>query len=264
MLKIATWNINSVRLRAEQVIRFLRETQPDVLCLQELKAATDKFPKEAFEAIGYHYQQIHGQPGYNGVGFIANCPIEYVETQFYCGRKDARHLSVSLLSETRGTLTLHGFYVPSGGDAPNRDTNDKFGHKLDFLDAMATRLGRPRKALLMGDLNVAPMENDVWSHKQMLKVVSHTPIEVEKLKAVQNAGGWIDAARAFTNDDEKLFSWWSYRSPNWRVANRGRRLDHIWVSEDLGDALVDCRVYDQTRDWEKPSDHVPVILELAA
>jgi exodeoxyribonuclease-3 len=116
--------------------------------------------------------------------------------------------------------------------------------------------------ILVGDLNVAPLEHDVWSHKQMLRVVSHTPLECEKLVAVQNAGGWIDAMRMHTPEPAKLYTWWSYRSPDWQTADKGRRLDHIWVAPALADRLTGMRVLKHSRGWLRPSDHVPVTATL--
>jgi exodeoxyribonuclease-3 len=146
--------------------------------------------------------------------------------------------------------------------------NVKFAHKLSFLDEMKTcEPLHPRgdaHHILVGDLNVAPHENDVWSHKQMLKIVSHTPIECEKLLAVQSEGNWIDVARECIPLSEKIYTWWSYRAADWAASNRGRRLDHIWVSSALKDSIRDFTVTSDARGWERPSDHVPVttVLEL--
>jgi exodeoxyribonuclease-3 len=118
------------------------------------------------------------------------------------------------------------------------------------------------RAILVGDLNVAPLEHDVWSHKQMLKVVSHTPIECEKLIGVQQAGGWIDTMRLRVPEPAKLYTWWSYRSPDWETADKGRRLDHIWTSPALADRVLSIKVLKDTRGWTRPSDHVPVTATL--
>lgn len=259
MLSVATWNINSVRLRIEHVVRFLAETNVDVLCLQELKAATDRFPAAALIEAGYPHHVVVGQPGYNGVAVVSRRPLRPAGVLSFCGRDDARHAAVELDGEG-GPITLHGLYVPSGGDEPDPEANDKFAHKLAFLDEMAERLAAERRALLVGDLNVAPLETDVWSHRQMLKVVSHTPVETDKLQAAAAAGGWVDTVRAIRGPEEKVFSWWSYRARDWRASNRGRRLDHIWATPDIADTARSAQVFDQTRDWEKPSDHVPVIV----
>ena len=140
-------------------------------------------------------------------------------------------------------------------DAGRRD----FCHKLDFLSEMRDWFGgdRPEKAILVGDLNIAPREDDVWSHKQLLKVVSHTPIEVEHLGAAQEAGGWVDITRADIPEGQ-LYSWWSYRARDWAAADRGRRLDHIWATPDLAAGAGGSRIDKHVRGWEKPSDHAPV------
>lgn len=262
MLRIATWNINSVRLRVQHVIQFLQQHKPDILCLQELKAATDKFPSQIFTDAGYSYQAVEGQAGYNGVAFISKIPINFGEAWKLCHKDDARHLSITCEIASHRPLTLHGFYVPAGGDEPNPQTNPKFAHKLDFIDEISSRLHNVTSSILLGDLNIAPLENDVWSHKQMRNIVSHTEIEIEKLTKAQKAGGWIDSARALTPAEEKLFTWWSYRAKDWQASNRGRRLDHIWISSDLGSALKSAITICEPRSWEKPSDHVPVMIEL--
>lgn len=257
---IATWNINSVRLRAGLVERLLAEEAPDILCLQECKSPAEKMPLEAFADLGWPHAVARGQKGYNGVAILSRLPIRDAGQIDWCGRGDARHVAAELED---GTL-IHNVYVPSGGDVPDRMTNEKFAHKLDFLTEMRERFGdsHPKRSILVGDLNIAPREDDVWSHKQLLKVVSHTPIEVEKLTAAQKAGGWIDAARQFTPEQEKLYSWWSYRARDWLAADRGRRLDHVWLSPDLGESLQSCVILKEARGWEKPSDHAPVIASL--
>ena len=156
--------------------------------------------------------------------------------------------------------------MPAGGDEPDPDVNDKFAHKLAFLDEMEAWIRDDSiaagRAILVGDLNIAPLENDVWSHKALLSVVSHTPIEVEKLGLVQSAGAWVDALRKFVPNSEKLYTWWSYRSPDWALANKGRRLDHIWVSPQLGESVQAMEILRDARGWERTSDHVPVKVTL--
>ena len=265
-MKITTWNINSVRLRIEQVVRFLGEEAPDVLCLQEIKCLEDNFPAKALAQAGYAHQAVSGQAGYHGVAIVSRLPLAKVEKRGFCGKDDCRHVAASL----PGGLRLHNFYVPAGGDVPDPEANDKFAHKLDFLDEMAawfSEFGPRSKSILVGDLNVAPREHDVWSHKQLLKVVSHTPVEVEKLEAVIAAHGWLDVARELIPEPEKLYSWWSYRARDWRASNRGRRLDHVWVSPSLKNAALTggreaYRIHDDVRGCERPSDHAPVSLTL--
>lgn len=263
-MKITTWNINSVRLRIDQVIRFLNEQSPDVLCLQEIKCLEDNFPFKAFRQAGYEHIAVSGQAGYHGVATVSKLPLKKIEVRRFCDKDDCRHVAASL----PGGFRLHNFYIPSGGDEPDPKVNDKFAHKLQFLDELTewfSELGPRSKSIIVGDFNVAPHENDVWSHKQLLKVVSHTPIEVEKLANVEKSHKWIDVGRVLTPDDEKLYTWWSYRAKDWKKSNRGRRLDHIWVSPSLKSAALGggreaYQIHEDVRGWERPSDHAPVSL----
>ena len=263
-LKITTWNINSVRLRIDLVAKFLKSARPDVLCLQETKCPDDAFPLKRFQRLGYVHAAINGQKGYHGVAVLSRVPFERFDVHSFCGKTDCRHISVVLGERAglRDPLTLHNFYVPAGGDEPDPAINPKFEHKLSFLDEMRAHQGlRPavsQRAILVGDLNVAPLEHDVWSHKQMLRVVSHTPIECEKLNLVRDAGGWIDCMRVHTPEPAKLYTWWSYRAHDWREADRGRRLDHIWTSQALADRVSKIKIAKDYRGAERPSDHVPV------
>jgi exodeoxyribonuclease-3 len=262
---VATWNINSVRLRIDLITRYLAEHRPDVLCLQETKCPDANFPHAAFRDAGYPHIAINGQKGYHGVAMVSRVPFAASAKRDFCAKGDARHLHVVLGDEAHG-LELHNFYVPAGGDEPDPEINVKFAHKLAFVDEMAdwARDERPaaRRAILVGDLNIAPLEHDVWSHKALLSVVSHTPIEVEKLGAFQTAGGFVDAVRHFVPADQKLYTWWSYRNRDWAASDRGRRLDHIWVTPALVGSLKSYRVFREVRDWQQTSDHVPVMIEL--
>ncbi len=258
---VATWNINSVRLRIDLVRRYLAEKAPDVLCLQETKCPDANFPHGAFRAAGYPHIAISGQKGYHGVAIVSRIPFAERSVRDFCQKGDARHLKVTLGGPLKD-VEMHNFYVPAGGDEPDPEANPKFAHKLAFVDEMAewaqTEGAAAGRAILVGDLNIAPLEHDVWSHKALLNVVSHTPVEVEKLTRAQESGPWLDALRKFTPATEKLYTWWSYRSPDWVKANKGRRLDHVWVSASLGEAVVAAEVFREARGWQRPSDHVPV------
>lgn len=260
-MRIATWNINSVRLRIDRVAEFTERFAPDVLCLQETKVHDDSFPEKGVRAIGYDHIAFSGMKGYNGVALLSRVPLENVQRMHWCGRSDARHISATL----PGGIELHNFYIPAGGDIPDPDENEKFRHKLDFLDEMTRWFPIHRKStnpmVLVGDLNIAPLETDVWSHKQLLKVVSHTPIEVEKLGKVQDTVDWVDAVRAVIPPEEKLYSWWSYRARDWSDSDRGRRLDHIWVTPPLEKSVRGAEVVREARGWEQPSDHAPVFVD---
>ena len=264
-LKITTWNINSVRLRINLVAKFIKAARPDVLCLQETKCPDDAFPLKRFRRLGYDHISLNGQNGYHGVAVISRLPFESFNILNFCGKTDCRHIS-AVLGERAGLrdpITLHNFYVPAGGDEPDAEANPKFAHKLAFLDEMTACEGiRPaatERAILVGDLNVAPLEHDVWSHKQMLKVISHTPVECEKLIAAQKTGAWVDTMRVHTPEPEKLYTWWSYRAmDNWRESDRGRRLDHVWTSNAIADRVSKIKISKDYRGAERPSDHVPV------
>lgn len=253
---IATWNINSVRLREAIVLKFLHEEAPDILCLQECKSPVEKIPTENFAALGYTHMIARGQKGYNGVAILSRLPIRDVGDRDLAGLGHARHVAGQL----ENGVVIHNFYVPAGGDVPDRDVNEKFGQKLDYLTEMRDwfRAEPPRRAILVGDLNIAPREDDVWSHKQLLKVVSHTPVEVDHLAAAQEAGGWVDVTRADIPEG-KLYSWWSYRARDWDAADKGRRLDHVWATPDIAPAAHSSRILRAARGWEKPSDHAPVL-----
>ena len=252
---IATWNINSVRLREGLVARLMQEEAPDVLCLQECKSPVEKIPLETFRELGYAHMVARGQKGYNGVAIFSKLPLKEVGAHDFVDLGHARHIAAQL----ENGVTIHNFYVPAGGDVPDRDVNVKFGQKLDYVAAMRdwARAEAPKKSILVGDLNIAPREDDVWSHKQLLKIVSHTPVEVEGLGEAQEAGKWVDITRQDIPEG-LLYSWWSYRSPDWDAADKGRRLDHIWATPDISNAGHGSRVLRAVRGWEKPSDHAPV------
>ena len=252
---LATWNINSVRLRADLVARLLRGEGPDVLCLQECKSPVDKIPATIFAALGYPHMIARGEKGYNGVAILSKLPIEEAGSHDFAGLGHARHIAGAL----ENGVTIHNFYVPAGGDVPDREVNEKFGQKLDYLADMRdwSKYDAPEKSILVGDLNIAPREDDVWSHKQLLKVVSHTPVEVETLASVMEAGKWVDVTRADIPEGQ-LYSWWSYRAPDWDKADKGRRLDHVWATSDIAGAAHSSRILRAARGWEKPSDHAPV------
>ena len=266
--RLATWNINSVRLRLDLVSRLVQREKPDVLCLQEIKCIEGKFPELELRELGFPHIAVAGQKGYHGVAVLSCLPFSLLERRDICGRGHARHLSVKL-GEGNGEaspLILHNVYVPAGGDVPDPVVNEKFRHKLDFLEAMdawfrGMRGKRTNRMIMVGDLNVAPLPTDVWSHKQLLRVVSHTPAEVERFERMQASHHWIDVMRRYVPAEQKLFTWWSYRNRDWRASNRGRRLDHIWTTPALNGTAVSMRVLDETRDWTRTSDHVPVIAD---
>ncbi len=264
-LRIATWNINSLRLRLPLIRRLDAALAPDVLCLQETKVPDELFPMDGVRALGFDHVLYRGMKGYNGVAILSRRPIEIIaDSPDWCARGDCRHLSVRV--DTPGEpVELHNFYVPAGGDIPDPEANPKFRHKLDFVAETTAHFAARAsvtRSVLVGDLNIAPLVNDVWSHRQLLTVVSHTPPETEGLTAWQQTH-FHDAVRHFVPETDKLFTWWSYRNRDWRASDRGRRLDHIWVSRDMAGTLVRQTVLKDARDWPQASDHVPVCVEMA-
>jgi exodeoxyribonuclease-3 len=249
-LKIVSWNINSVRFRIEIVERFLREVQPDVLCLQETKVIDGDFPIAPFRRLGYLHNVLHGQRMHHGVAILSRIPMTEDDRLDWQANREARHVGVRLANGFR----LENVYVPAGGDVPDRDVNAKFGQKLDFVERM-TRWSEA--------LDVAPLESDVWSHKALLKVVSHTPIEVDALNALKQSNSWVDLGRHFHPAPARLHTWWSYRSADWTKNDRGRRLDHMWATDDVAKTAVAHTVFEECRSWLKPSDHVPIMTEFA-
>ena len=265
-LKIATWNINSIRLRIDNVRRFLRDWQPDILCLQETKCPQGQFPSAPLRELGYHHIAESGQKGYHGVAIVSRLPFTGTDLRSFCAKVDCRHIAATIA--VGKSLVIHNLYVPSGGDEPDPAINEKFAHKLQFLDELETwfkagSVPPGHEGVVVGDLNIAPLEHDVWSHKQLLKVVSHTPVETAGLERVQRAGAWIDVMRQHVPPDRKLYTWWSYRAQNWAESNRGRRLDHVWSTAHLSASCCGIEVVSEARGWRQPSDHVPVIASFA-
>jgi exodeoxyribonuclease-3 len=257
-LSIASWNINSIRARTEIVERFLKEERPDILCLQETKVIDCDFPEGMFRTLGYNHLILCGQRMHHGVAIISRIPMREEGRFDWQANGEARHIGVRLECGIR----LENVYVPAGGDVPDRVINPKFGQKLDFIERM-TRWSEQCSAptILVGDLNVAPLECDVWSHKALLNVVSHTPVEVDALTRLQSSNEWTDLGRSFHPAPGRLFTWWSYRSPDWTKNDRGRRLDHMWATKDVAALAQRHHVYEPCRNWTRPSDHVPLLTE---
>lgn len=260
-INITTWNVNSVRRRLNSIDKFLKEYSPDILMLQETKVRNDLFPFQFFRDFGYSFIHHEGETtGYNGVAIIAKEDLPIAPKISFI--KDARHLAVKI----RKDIDLHNFYIPAGGDIPDVNKNIKFKEKLELVDKLTawfkSNKSKNDKVIIAGDLNIAPLKNDVWSHKQLLNIVSHTPIEVEKLINLYKSIGFKDSIRKFTPESEKLYSWWSYRARDWEKSDRGRRLDHIWSSGNLDEKVMAADIIKSTRNHDLPSDHVPVSIAI--
>jgi exodeoxyribonuclease-3 len=259
-LKIASWNINSVRIRLPIIAQLVKDESPDIICLQETKAQNADFPLAAIQRMGYPHVILNGQRMHHGVAILSKQPLVEERRFDWQDNGEARHIGVRL---PNGIL-LENVYVPAGGDIPDRTLNPKFGQKLDFVQRM-TRWSESLRdpTIILGDFNIAPLECDVWSHKALLDVVSHTPIEVEALTGLMQSHDWVDVARTLVPAPQRLYTWWSYRNKDHTVNDRGRRLDHVWVSPAMKDSLAGFRVLEPARSWDKPSDHVPLIAEFA-
>jgi exodeoxyribonuclease III len=259
-LRVVTWNVNSVRLRAEQAARFIGEAAPDVLVMQEIKCQAAEFPAAAFADAGLPHLAIAGQKGWHGVAIASRLPIEPAPALKVCREGHARAVSGKIAG-----VEIHNLYIPAGGDIPDRLENPKFDHKLDFFARLTDEMAARNKAdplILAGDFNVAPGEFDVFDHRFMSKVVSHTPPEIAAATALQASLDFTDPVRATYPDPQKLASWWSYRAADFRVSARGLRLDHIWLTPALA-AWDNAAIHEAVRAWERPSDHAPVSVDLS-
>jgi exodeoxyribonuclease-3 len=260
-MRVLTWNINSVRLRMPLVLKLMERANPDIICLQETKTQDEFFPFAALNEAGYEHIHIQGMKSYNGVAVISRLPFQSHHIHHRCGKEDCRHIAVQFKD-----FELHNLYIPAGGDIPDTAVNEKFAHKLDFVDEMTRwfkdNYTKKDRLIALGDFNIAPLEHDVWSHKQLLNVVSHTPPETIRLNAMRESLDWVDTTRHFVPENEKAYTWWSYRNHDWKKSNRGRRLDHIWITPPLKSALKSHEILVEARDWEQPSDHVPVMIDL--
>lgn len=263
MITIASWNINSVRKRLALLERLAEHTAADVICLQETKANVEFFPAAEISDMGYRYQAVSGFGGYNGVAVLSKLPLEKVQRYRHCGRNDARHISAHI-----GGVDVHSLYIPAGGDLPCTERNPKFAHKLAFVDAVADHFagnhGYRDAMVVAGDFNIAPLPADVWDHKKLSRIVTHTPIEIAALERFKRSLQFIDVVREVVPEHDPVFTWWSYRAGDWQVANKGRRLDHIWVTQPLKSRIGGIEVLTDVRHWTPPSDHAPVVLKLHA
>ena len=264
-LRIATWNINSVRLRAPQVARFVAEQDVDVLCLQEIKCREGEFPVSALHEAGFPHLAINGQKGWHGVAIASRLPLERVAPLDLCREGHARCVSAKVAG-----VEIVNLYIPAGGDTPDRETNRKFDHKLDFYEKLTAEMARrdPQGA--------AAADGRPQRRARRARRVE-PPLHVEDRQPHAGRGrgnGTVEGERrlhrqlrAAVPDPAKLFSWWSYRAEDFRRSNRGLRLDHLWITPGLRAAAFHhgraaARVHDHVRAWEQPSDHAPASLDL--
>ena len=265
MLTIVSWNINSLRKRRGQLERLAGETAADVICLQETKVGDAQFPSAEIAAMGYPHQAFAGFGGRNGVAILSRLPLRDICKHGHCERDDARHIT-AVIDYAGEAVTAHSLYVPAGGDIPDADLNPKFAHKLRFIDVVADHFagfhGLRDAAFVAGDFNVAPLPADVWNHARMSRIVTHTPIEIAALERFKRSLYFVDAVREIVPETDSVFTWWSYRAADWQAVNKGRRLDHIWVTPVLRQRIAAVEVMVDVRHWTPPSDHVPVVVKL--
>ncbi len=260
-MKVATWNVNSIRSRLDHATQWLQENPVDVLCLQETKVVDADFPADAFAALGYH-TCVHGQKSYNGVALVSRQPMEAVQHGFTpvvgeerVGDLDDQKRVIAGLYDGVYVVNL---YVPNG----NSVGSDKYAYKLAWLaclkDYLAAVLANYPLLNVCGDFNIALEDKDIYNPEDKANHIMASPLERETLKSVLTVG-LADGFRKFT-DEGGYFSWWDYRAGSFR-RNLGWRIDHHYLSPELYDRATACTIDIEPRRWEKPSDHVPVIVE---
>jgi exodeoxyribonuclease-3 len=255
-VKIATWNVNSLKVRLPHVLAWLEQAAPDVLALQETKTRDEEFPADAFTHLGYTVV-YSGQPTYNGVAVLARAPIEDVAY----GAQLPDPTQKRALAVTVGGVRVWNVYVPNGQSVES----EKYRFKLDWLaalrDVLQTELARHRALVVLGDFNIAPEDRDVHDPAKWEGQVLCTPAEREALRAM-TALGLHDVFRLF-EQPERSYSWWDYRAGAFR-RNQGLRIDLILASDALREVCTAARIDREPRGWERPSDHVPVVADFAA
>lgn len=259
-MRIATWNVNSIRQRLDHAVAWLKETGPDVVCLQEIKCQTEDFPREAFEELGYNVA-VHGQKGFNGVALLSKLPLEDVTTGLPGNDMDVQSRFIEAVVSAKGrAVRICCLYLPNG----NPPDTEKYPYKLDFMARLRTlaarRLELEEAFVLAGDFNVIPTPEDAadpgaWIHDALF--LPQTRQAFRDLVYL----GLTDAVRA-TSDSSKLYSFWDYQAGAWQ-RDLGIRIDHLLLSPQAADTLIAAGIDKHVRSWNKPSDHVPVWADLA-
>lgn len=259
-MRIATWNVNSVRQRMDSLLAWLAERQPDIVCLQEIKCVDDAFPREPLEALGYNVA-VHGQKTFNGVALLSKFPFDEVAPGLIGDEADvqARFLE-ALVSTKTGVVRVACLYLPNGNPAPG----DKYDYKLKWMDRLLKfsqeRLKLEEPFVLAGDYNVIPAAADAKRPEAWVNDALFLPQTREKFRALINLG-LTDAVRA-TSDASDLYTFWDYQAGSWQK-NDGIRIDHLLLSPQAADRLTGAGIDKHVRSWDKPSDHVPVWIDLA-
>jgi exodeoxyribonuclease III len=259
-MRIATWNVNSIKQRMDNALAWLAERQPDLICLQETKCVDDTFPRLEFESLGYNVA-MHGQKTFNGVAILSRLPFDEVTPRLPGSEEDdhARFLE-AVVSLKGGALRLASIYLPNG----NPPASDKYSYKLKWMDRLIhyarERMRLEEPLVLAGDFNAIPSAADARRPEAWVKDALYLPATRERFCALGNLG-LTDALRA-GSDDGGLYTFWDYQAGAWQK-NDGIRIDHVLLSPQAADRLVSAEIDRHVRSWEKPSDHVPVVVELA-
>lgn len=259
-MRIATWNVNSIRQRQEHAVAWLTETKPDVVCLQELRCADEAFPREAFEALGYNVA-VHGQKGFNGVAVLSRLPFDEVTSGLPGDEADVQSRFIEVVVSTpEGSLRVCGIYLPNG----NPVGTEKYPYKLGWMQRLkahiAGRLAFEEPFIVCGDYNVIPEPEDAAHPEAWTEDALFLPQTRAAFREILNLG-MTDALRA-TTQEAGIYSFWDYQAGAWQ-RNNGIRIDHLLLSPQATDRLTAVGVDKHVRGWEKPSDHVPVWAELA-
>ncbi|HEY4983390.1 MAG TPA: exodeoxyribonuclease III [Pseudolabrys sp.] len=258
-MRIATWNVNSVRQRMDSLQVWLAERKPDIVCLQEIKCVNEAFPREAFEALGYNVA-VHGQKTFNGVALLSKLPFDEVAPGLIGddGDVQARFLE-ALVSTKNGVVRVVSLYLPNG----NPPDTEKYTYKLKWIDRLIDfsheRLKLEEPFVLAGDYNVIPTAADARHPAAWSKDALFLPQTREKFRALLNLG-LTDAIRA-SSDASDLYSFWDYQAGAW-AKDDGIRIDHLLLSPQAADRLIDAGIDRHVRGWDKPSDHVPAYVDL--
>jgi exodeoxyribonuclease-3 len=258
-VRIATWNVNSIKQRVDSAVAWLKERAPDIVCLQETKCVDDAFPREPFEALGYNLA-VHGQKTFNGVALLSKLPLDEVNVGLPGDNEDdhARFIE-GVVSTANGALRVASIYLPNG----NPPATEKYTYKLGWMKRLAKyareRLLLEEPLILAGDYNVIPAPGDARNPEAWTSDALYLPQTHEQFRSLINLG-LTDAIRA-TSDDAGLYTFWDYQAGAWQK-NNGIRIDHLLLSPNAADRLEDAGIDKHVRSWEKPSDHVPVWIDL--
>jgi exodeoxyribonuclease-3 len=259
-MRIATWNVNSIKQRLDNIVTWVSARQPDILCLQETKCIDEAFPREPFESLGYNVA-IHGQKAFNGVAFLSKRPFDEVAPGLSGDDSDvqARFLE-ALVSTAAGVVRVACLYLPNG----NPPDTEKYTYKVKWMDRLLAyaheRLLLEEPLILAGDFNVIPTKSDVYDPAGWAGDALFLPQTREKFRALINLG-LTDAVRA-ASDAPGLYTFWDYQAGAWQK-NKGLRIDHLLLSPQASDRLAGVGIDRHVRSWEHPSDHVPVFVDLA-